>query len=69
MKVATQTRLRLLSDLFVNLAAGWMGLVFVAPGIWGIPLREAGFSLTKNIPLAILSLLTAEWLSERSERL
>jgi hypothetical protein len=69
MRIVTQTRLRLLSDMFVNLAAGWLGLVLVAPGIWGVYLDEAVFSLTKNIPFAILSLLTAEWLSERSEKL
>jgi hypothetical protein len=69
MRIVTQTRLRLLSDMFVNLAAGWLGLVLVAPGIWGVYLDEAVFSLTKNIPLAILSLMLAEQLVERSERI
>ncbi len=68
MRLITQTRLKLLSDMFVDLAAGWVGLVLVAPGIWGVAVDEAVFSLTKNFPLAILSLLVAEQLHERSER-
>ena len=69
MKFITQTRLSLLSDMFVNLAAGWVGLVLIAPGVWGIAVDEAIFSLTKNVPLAILSLLVAEQLAEGSERI
>ena len=55
--------------MFVNLAAGWVGLVLIAPGVWGIAVDEAIFSLTKNVPLAILSLLVAEQLAEGSERI
>lgn len=65
MLIISKTRLKLLSEMFVNLAAGWVGLVLIAPGVWGISLEEVFFSLTKNIPLAILSLLIAEWFHDR----
>ena len=65
----SKTRLRLLSEMFVNLAAGWIGLVLIAPGLWGVSVQEMLWALTKNVPLAILSLLIAEWLVKRSDEL
>ena len=48
-----------LSELFVNLAAGWFGAVFIVPNFSGLKLPFNLFVLTMDILLGIFSLVVA----------
>jgi len=48
-----------LSQLFINLAAGWFGVVFIIPGITQLNSFADFLWLTRNILFGILSLLIA----------
>lgn len=49
----------ILSDLFVNLAAGWFGTVFIIPIASERPIKERFFILTVHFGLGIFCLLIA----------
>lgn len=49
----------ILSDLLINLAAGWLGVVVVVPTISRPPRRVDPLVLTGNILLAIFALVLA----------
>lgn len=49
----------ILSDLFVNLAAGWLGVVVVILPVTRLKRKIDWFGLTMNIVLATVSLVIA----------
>lgn len=61
----TRERLEVLSQLFTNLAAGWLGVVFIIPGITRLENLGDFMWLLKNLFFGILSLLIAIRLSRR----
>lgn len=64
----TPTRLAILSQLFTNLAAGWLGVVLIIPGVTKLETFGDFLWLTKNLLLGILSLLVAMILSGKGEK-
>jgi hypothetical protein len=56
--------LKVLSGLFVNLGAGWFGVVFIAPGIVGQSFLLSSVVLTKNLLLGTLCLVMAKKMEE-----
>lgn len=56
MGVIDKTLLSVLSDLFVNLAAGWLGAAFIAPNFSRKKGLEKFIILTSDIMLAIFCL-------------
>jgi len=63
----TSARLDVLSQLFINLAAGWFGVVLIIPGVTKLDSFNDFFWLTKNLIFGILSLLIAMILSEKEK--
>ena len=63
----TSNRISILSQLFTNLAAGWLSVVLIIPGITKLETFSDFLWLTKNLLLGILSLLIAMILSEKGE--
>lgn len=59
---------RILADVCVNLASGWLGVILISPGILGTAsVGEYLKSLTFNLPLAILGIVVAYLLLDRNE--
>lgn len=63
-KLLTPMRLLVFSELFVNLSAGWVGVVLITPGFGPLAELETWLVLTKDILFAILCLLIAIRLRE-----
>jgi hypothetical protein len=64
-KILTKSRIEVLSDLLVNLSAGWFGLILIVPGFGGIKsTQDALFLLTINLFWGIISLVLAMKLRE-----
>lgn len=55
----------ILSELFVNLAAGWFAVVFIEPQITDLDVGQAILPLTLRFLLSILSLIVAKILKEK----
>lgn len=53
------------SQLFINLAAGWFGIVFIIPGITQLNNLTDYLWLTRNILFGMLALLVAIILSDK----
>lgn len=60
--------LEILSELFVNLAAGWFALVFIEPRFSSLDTFEMFLVLTAKGSLGILSLLLAKYLREEARK-
>ncbi|KKU29373.1 MAG: hypothetical protein UX80_C0002G0009 [Candidatus Amesbacteria bacterium GW2011_GWA2_47_11b] len=58
----------ILSDLFVNLAAGWFGAVFIVSNFFQLGLPANWLVLTIDIVLGILSLVLALRLRKNARR-
>lgn len=54
MDFLTLPRARFLTGLFTNLAAGWIGVIFIAPNFSNLANAEDVWSLTLDIFFAIL---------------
>ena len=63
LEIFTEKRLDIFSQLFVNLAAGWFGLVLITPQITGLD----SYLLIKSILNGIVSLILAVMLKELNE--
>ena len=50
------------SDLFVNLSAGWFGAAFIVPNFSNVKGAKRLVMLTGDLVFAIVSLLIASWL-------
>ena len=68
MYIFSKAKLRVLSGLFTNLAAGWVGAVFIFPNFSDLSSLVNKLVLTYNALAAIVSILIAFWLEERSDR-
>lgn len=64
-EIFTKARLRVLSGLFTNLSAGWIGAFLILPNFSDLLLLENQIILTVDMMAAIVCLLTAFWLEER----
>ncbi len=70
MKICSQkTFCEVTSGLFVNLASGYVGLMIISPGFFEVSFQTYLKTLTQNLPFAILGLITALILFERSKKL
>lgn len=65
MKIVSPVWLDVLSDLFVNLSAGWLAIVFIEPQIG--PVKNI-FLLLLRCFSAILSLVIAKILREEAKK-
>jgi hypothetical protein len=67
-KILTKSRIGVLSDLLINLSAGWFGLILIVPGLGGVKsLQDAIFLLTTNLFWGIIALVLAMKLKEDSK--
>jgi len=61
----TKAKREILSDFFTNIAAGFIGSVFIFPGIFGIQsIADVIALLFINIPSGILALVIAFYIKE-----
>lgn len=64
-----RTLYEVLAGIWINLTSAWFGILVVAPGFFGASSFEQYIGLlTINLPLGIVGLLIALWLSEKSKR-
>ena len=64
-KIFIASRRKVLSGLFTNLSAGWIGAVFIFPNFANLSNINNLLILIYDIILAIVCLLIAFWLEER----
>lgn len=67
-KLFTAKRVDILSQLLVNLSAGWFGVVLIIPGITKLQTFNDWLWLTKNLLFGIVALWFAIILSEQRRR-
>ena len=67
-KIFTPSRFRVLSGLFTNLSAGWIGAVLIFQNFSDLSISKARIILTLDIFAAILCLLLAFWLEEKGKK-
>ena len=60
----TRKRLDILSQLFVNLSAGWFGVLLIVPGVTRLGSIEDFSWLIRNLLFGILALLVSIRLKE-----
>ena len=65
----TASKLKVLSGLFSNLSAGWIGAALIFPNFSNLLTVQNKLILTMDIVVAIVCLLIAFWLEERSNKL
>lgn len=62
---SSKTVFEVLASLWINLSSGWLGILVVAPGFFGVKsLEEYIKLLTINLPLAIVGLIFSFSLTE-----
>lgn len=67
--ISKKTLFEGISTLLFNLSSGWIGVVVVAPGFFGVSNSGEFFTLLwQNLPLGILSLILALILSEQAKK-
>lgn len=59
---------QIISELFVNLAAGWFGVVFIQPYVDSIHTSQDILWLLFKVLSGIMSLFTAKFFREKSRR-
>lgn len=64
----TKSWLRVLSGLFTNLSAGWFGLIIITPNFWPLNKAENVWVLIYEVVFAIVFLVGAVKLDERSRK-
>lgn len=67
-RLFTKARQRVLSGLFTNLAAGWMGAIFIFPNFNDLLKTSNQLLLIVDIISAIVSLIIAFWFEERAKK-
>lgn len=67
MRLFTQTRLSVISQVFANLAAGWYGVVLIIPGVSNLASLGDWVWLTKNLLFGTLALSTAIIFAEKGK--
>jgi len=66
-KLFTSPRVRVLSSLFTNLAAGWIGAILIFPNFSDLAGLPNKLVLILDILAATVCLLVAFWLEEKGE--
>jgi len=66
-KFFTSAKLKVLSGLFTNLSAGWIGAVVIFPNFSDLSSFWGKFLLTFDVIAAIVCLIIAFWFEERSK--
>ncbi len=56
-----------LADLSINLSSGWLGILLISPGFYGVTMSKYVELLLINLPPAILTFLLGVFITERSE--
>lgn len=64
-KLFTSPRLKVLSGLFTNLAAGWIGAVMIFPNVSDFSTLGGKLLLTLDMVAGIVSLAVAFWVEEK----
>lgn len=65
-----KTFLEVLASIFTNLTSGWFGVLFIAPGVFGVKSVEEYLAvLTQNLPFAILGLVFSLFFAEKAKSL
>lgn len=65
---STKTVLEVFNAIFINLTSAWFGIIFVAPGFFGVSsIGKYLELLTTNLPFAILGLVISLWLAEKNK--
>lgn len=67
-KLFTPTKQRVLSGLFTNLSAGWIGAILIFPNFNDLSNNENKVVLFFDIIAAIVCLLIAFWFEERKKK-
>jgi hypothetical protein len=67
--VSKITLLKALSDLSINLASGWLGVVLIAPGFTNVSVSKYLELLTTNLVPAIIVFVIGLFLLERSKKI
>ena len=68
LKIFTRSRLTVLSGLFTNLSAGWIGAILIFQNFSDLAVLDNKIILTTDIITAIVCLLIAFWLEEKSQK-
>lgn len=63
----TPAKVKVLSALFTNLSAGWIGAVIIFPNFSDLSSFWGKFLLTFDIVAAIVCLIVAFWFEERTK--
>ncbi len=65
MRISKKRMRRVLRDVVVNLASGWLGILLISPGITGTGFSaEYLSSLPQNLISGMVGILIAYWISE-----
>jgi len=64
----TSPRLKVLSGLFTNLSAGWIGAIIIFQNFSNLSVFKDKLILLNDTLAAIMCLLIAFWLEERSNK-
>ncbi len=66
--IAPSTLGKGLADLSINLSSGWLGILLISPGFYGIAGGKYVELLLINLPPALLAFLLGVFIAERSEQ-
>lgn len=66
-KLFTSAKMRVLSALFTNLAAGWIGAILIFPNFSDLASLSDKLVLILDILAVTVCLLVAFWLEEKGE--
>lgn len=69
MKLISSTLIaKILADVSINLSSGWLGVLLISPGIFGVQSADQYSKLLiLNLPFAILGIIAAYLLLSKSE--
>jgi hypothetical protein len=63
-----KTALEIIASIAVNLTSGWLGILLIAPGIFGVSGMTEYFRLVVvNLPFGVLGFIASGWLLEKSK--
>lgn len=64
-----RTFVEILNQTLINLSSGWLGVAFIAPGIFGVKsVQEYILLLFQNVPFGIVGLVFASIVAERIKK-
>ncbi len=63
--ISTVTVIKGLAEISFNLASGWLGILLISPGFFGITLEKFGELLFRNLFPAIILFVVGLFLTEK----